>query len=235
MTAKILMMAAAVIGAGASSALANGPTKEPAIYSKVFVPRGFDSNDVVQIVATGTFENGCYRPADTTARVDEGAKRIYLTAAAYKYNGLCTQMVLPFDRVVDIGIVPAGEYQIMQESQPDVLGKITIKEAAKEEPDDFTYAPVSQAYIDDNGKGKDKLVIRGIMPTDCMKIESIKITHDDQVLMAQPIVKVEQRQGCAVGTFPFRKEVNVNAPKGEYLLHVRSMNAKAINNLIDVQ
>ena len=235
MMAKTLIATTALICAGATFAHADNPTKEPAIYSKVFVPRGFDSNDVVQIVATGTFENGCYRPAETSARVDEGAKRIYLTAAAYKYNGLCTQMVLPFDRVVDVGIVPAGEYQIMQESQSDVLGKITIKEAAKNEPDDFTYAPVSQAYIDDNGKGKDKLVIRGIMPTDCMKVEDVKITHDDNVLMAQPIVKVEQRKGCAVGTFPFRKEIDVKAPKGEYLLHVRSMNAKAINNLIDVQ
>lgn len=234
MMSKFLTLTAALI-ATPLVAFASPPEKTPAVYTKVFVPKGFDSNDQVQIVGTGTFENGCYRAAESSAKVDESAKRITISAAAYKYNGLCLQMILPFERVIEVGIVPAGEYEIVQDGQAEVLGKLAVKEAKTDDPDDYQYAPVSQAFVDETSGSKDNLIVRGIMPTDCMKIVDVKITHDDNVLMAQPIVKVERRNNCAVGMFPFRKVVKVEAPKGEYLLHVRSMNSKSINNLINVE
>jgi hypothetical protein len=234
MMSKILVATAALL-VTPLFAQAAAPEKTPAVYNKVFVPMGFDSNDQVQIVGTGTFENGCYRAADSSAKVDEAAKRITISAAAYKYNGLCLQMVLPFERTIEVGIVPAGEYEIVQDGKAEVLGKLTVKEAKSEDPDDYAYAPVSQAYVDEAAGSKDNLIVRGIMPTDCMKIVDVKITHDNEVLMAQPIVKIEKRNNCAVGMFPYRKVVKVDAPKGEYLLHVRSMNSKAINNLVNVE
>jgi hypothetical protein len=55
------------------------------------------------------------------------------------------------------------------------------------------------------------------------------------VIVVLPIAKMETRPDCKDGKFPFNKVVSVDlVPKGRYLLHVRSMNSKAINNLVDV-
>ncbi len=231
--ASILAITLAFTLTVVTAAQGAGPEKTPAVYTKVFVPKGFDSNDHIQIVGVGQFENGCYRPAETTAKVDEASKRITLTAAAYKYNGLCVQMILKFDRVIDVGVVPAGEYEIYQEGQSELLGKLNVKASRSESPDDFLYAPVRQAYIDDDG-AISELVIKGDFPSSCMQITDVKIEAVNNVIIAQPIMRVQRREDCALGHYPFRKVVRLNVPKGEYLLHIRSMNAKAVNNLVDI-
>ena len=220
--------------ASAASAMV-APTKGSAIYSQVFVPQGFDSNDQIQIVGAGVFENGCYRPAEATAKVDVTAKRITITAAAYKYAGLCTQMIVPFDRVIELGIVPAGDYKIVQAGQKKILGKLHVDEARTADADDYAYAPIKQAFIDNQVGNKAELVVKGVFPTSCAKIQEVRVKTDGHVIVAQPIMTVENRNDCAVGYFPFRQTVSVTVPNGEYLLHVRSMNANAINNFVDMQ
>jgi hypothetical protein len=74
-----------LVAAGTVLAQSNKmPGKIPALYSNVYVPVGFDSNDHIQIVGEGMFENACYRPAETKAKVDVEKKRITLTPAAYE-------------------------------------------------------------------------------------------------------------------------------------------------------
>ena len=229
----IALIAIPVFASSANAMVA--PTKGPAVYSQVFVPQGFDSNDQIQIVGAGVFENGCYRPAEASAKVDETAKRITITAAAYKYAGLCTQMILPFDRVINVGIVPAGDYKIVQSGQSKVLGKLHVDEARTSDADDFSYAPIKQAFIDNQVGNKADLIVKGVFPTNCAKIQEVRVKTDDHVIVAQPIMTVENLSDCAVGYFPFRQVVPVTVPNGEYLLHVRSMNANSINNLVDMQ
>ena len=70
------------------------------------MPDGFVSNDTAQIVGEGMFSNSCYRHAETTVRVDHVNKTIHVGPVAYKYNGYCLQVILPFDRVVDVPNYP---------------------------------------------------------------------------------------------------------------------------------
>jgi hypothetical protein len=227
----------------ALNAHAADPAKGAVTFDRVYVPNGFDSNDLVQIVGEGTFANACYRPAEVSVRVDQAAKKIYLGPAAYKYSGFCLQVVLPFERTIDLGLVPAGDYTIVGEesaanNRDKVLGTIKVKEAVKEEADDFLYAPISQAFIrQSETAGNAEIVLQGDFPSNCMVLEEVKTSFQgNNVIVVQPIAKMEDRNGCLRGRYPFSKVINVGDIKADrYLLHVRSLNAKAINTLIDLK
>ena len=211
------------------------PDKVPATYRTAYVPDGYDANDHVQIVGEGVFKNSCYRPAETTVKVDAEKKQIVLGPAAYQYGGFCLQLVLPFDRVVDVGVVPAGTYQVIQSPDNTVIGQFTVKPNLTESPDEYLYAPVQQAFFKQKG-AKVEVALTGEFPNSCMKLKETRLEVQPKALVVLPIAEMEERGDCQNGSFPFSKIVSAELVKpGRYLLHVRSMNAKAVNTLVDVK
>jgi hypothetical protein len=209
------------------------PQKISVDFESIYVPGGFDSNDHVQIVGEGRFESTCYKPAETDASIDTSKHEIHLSPVAYKYPGLCLQVILPFERVIDIGILSAGTYSIFSNGKK--LGEIQIKKATTQSADDFLYAPVSQAFFRQKGL-LSEVLLAGEFPNDCFKIDDVKVTFEPKVIVLQPLAKLEHPSACREGRFPFYHVVPIYlAPVGRYLLHVRSMNGKAINSLIEVK
>lgn len=213
----------------------DGPVKVGAAFSRVYVPDGFDDNDQVQFVGEGLFTSLCYRDASPTVRVDHPKKEIFVEPGAYKYEGYCLQVILPFDRVVDVGVLEAGRYRIVQAPDHKVLGEIHVKRATALTPDDYLYAPISQAYV--KARGASSLVyLSGVFPAACLKIKEIKFQVQSDVLVVQPVAEIDPGIPCMEGSFPFEARVDTGPMKpGRYLLHVRSMNGKAINSLFDVR
>ena len=210
------------------------PTTEAVTFSKIYVPLGFDSNDHVQFVGEGTFNNSCYRPANVTVAVDNATKQIKVGPVAYKYNGLCLQVILPFDRTVDVGVLAAGTWQVVQADGKPV-GQIVVNPALTADPDDFTYAPISQAYVHTAANGSEELMLNGMFPNACMTLKDVKFNIQDEVIVVQPIADMASGT-CRGPGVPFTKVVQLgNVKAGRYLLHVRSLNANAINTMIDVQ
>lgn len=229
--AKLLALPLVLV---AATAFAQPPTKVSALYSRAYVPAGFDDNDSIQIVAEGTFKNSCYRPAETSVAIDLEKKRITLGPAAYEYSGFCLQVILPFDRAIDLGILPNGTYDIVQ-ADGSKLGSLPVSKAFTDNADDHLYAPISQAFFRQKG-AVSEIYITGQFPNSCMKLDEVKVTVEKTVIVVQPIAKVEQTRDCKDGKFQFEKLVKVEMiPAGRYLLHVRSMNAKAVNSLVDVK
>lgn len=211
------------------------PVLKAATFNTVYVPGGFDSNDNVQIVGEGMFRNTCYRPAPTGFQVDQERKTVTVGPVAYEYAGLCLQVILPFDRVIDVGPMKAGTYSVIQQPGNVTLGTFKVREAKSSNPDDYLYAPISQAFFRQKG-ATSEIVLSGYMPTNCMHLDNVKVTVEEKVLVLQPISSIESRNDCLRGHFPFSKTVRVEGVKqGHYLLHVRSMNGKAINTLVDVK
>lgn len=211
----------------------NRPQTVPVLFQASYVPGGFDSNDVVQFVAEGVFANSCYRHAQTQVSVDHETKIIRVKPAAYLYNGFCLQVVLPFDRVVEVGLLSPGRYQIIQANGSN-LGELNIKPATSRDADDFLYAPISQAFFHNEGF-KSRVHLTGEFSNSCMRLDQVLVTMEPKAIVVQPIAKVEDRSDCRNGRFPFSKTVEFETlQNGRYLLHVRSMNGKAINSLVDV-
>ncbi len=209
--------------------------RRPAHFQRIYVPSGFDSNDHVQIVGEGMFRSTCYRPASTSVRVVEASKTIFIGPVAYEYAGLCLQVVLPFERTIDVGILKPGLWRVVQESNSAQVGEIKITEATVESADDFLYAPISQAFFRQRGM-RGEVLLTGYFLNDCMSLEDVKISVEKRVIVLQPMVRIEERSSCKNGRFPFFTTVPIDLiPKGRYLLHVRAMNGNAINSLVEVR
>lgn len=229
-----LLSFAPLLALSAPSIMNAEPALKPATFNAMYAPSGFDSNDNVQFVGEGMFRNSCYRPAPASVKVDVAAMTITVGPAAYEYSGFCLQVILPFERVIDVGILKPGVYTVVQTPGASVLGTIKVVEAKTLNPDDFLYAPISQAFYRQRGLSSEVL-LSGDFMTNCMSIDHVKVAIEEKAIVLQPIVKLEDRNDCLRGKFPFNKVVRIDlAPKGRYLLHVRSMNGKAVNTLVDV-
>jgi hypothetical protein len=223
-----------IFAASLAKAQSTDPVRVPALFGKAYVPNGFDSNDNIQFVGEGMFRNTCYRHANTTVRVDESQKTVFVGPVAYEYSGFCLQVILPFERVVDVGILKAGTWKIVQANGASELGEIKVLPALTQNPDDYLYAPISQAYFRQVGSGAE-IVLSGEFPSSCLSLDQVKVEVQPDVIVIQPIAKMATGPTCKDGSFPFSKVVPVNSIKtGRYLLHVRSMNGNAINTLVSV-
>jgi hypothetical protein len=216
-------------------AFAQDPVKKPATFNTIYVPRGFDSNDNVQIVGEGMFKNTCYRPAETSVVIDHDKKTITVGPVAYEYSGMCLQVVLPFDRVLDLGMLKAGTYTVIQATDGTNLGTVSVAQSRTESADDYIYAPIDQSFLHQHGQ-QAEVLLTGSFMSNCMHMDEVKVSVQEKAIVVQPIAKMDDRNGCLRGKFPFSKSVKVEGlTKGRYLLHVRSMNAKAVNSLVDIQ
>lgn len=227
--AALIMISMPALADGITS----GPVLKPTLFNEVYVPGGFDDNDIVQIVGEGMFRNSCYRPGPAAAKVDQEKFTVTLDAQAYEYPGICLQVILPFERTIDLGLLKDGTYKVMQNGTE--LSTFQVAKAKSLSADEFLYAPISQAFFRQEGTAS-KIALSGEFTSDCMKLDRVLTHVEEKVLVIQPIVKMEEGRACQTGHFPFNTVVSIdNVPQGRYLLHVRSMNAKAVNNLVDVK
>lgn len=200
-----------------------------------YIPVGFDTNDNAQLVAEGTFDNTCFKPASVKAVVSHKNKTIHLYPRAYQYDGACLQMTFNWHKEIDLGILQTGEYKVItiNGKKRDELGAMKVAAATNNSPDDFLYAPVSQVYFE-KVDGRHYLRVSGEFSNTCLQMREIIVRVQDKVLVVQPIT--EELDGtCETKSVPYRELVEVKGVNpGRYLIHVRSLNGKAINNLIDV-
>ena len=204
------------------------------LFSESYIPKGFDNNDLVQIVAEGVFSNGCYKPGKIAVHVDENKKVIHVDPYAYIYSGLCIQVMVPYHQVLDIGILRGGNYKIIQGATGKDLGALTVRSSTQAAADDYLYAPISQAYISQKD-GRSYLTLSGEFSNSCLKLDKVVVDLQPKVVVVQPIANMSGTSDCQAGVFAFEKTVEIkNMPKGRFLLHVRSLNAKSVNNLFDI-
>lgn len=210
----------------------NLPTKALSQFNKIYAPGGFDSNDRVQIVGEGRFHNSCFRQAETNIEIDNMKKQVLVFPMAYEYPGICLQFMVPFQHVVDIGLLEAGNWEILQGTLHTKIGSVQIRQSITDAADDFLYAPVSQAFFyKSNSTGQ--VSVTGEFTNDCLTIDEIKFTIEADVIAIQPIAKMSTNKICTDGLYPFSKSVSLGiVPSGKYLLHVRTSSGNAINSIV---
>ena len=215
--------------------MADQPKKISSQFNKIYAPGGFDSNDHVQIVGEGVFHNSCFRQAETVIKIDNEKKQVSVFPVAYEYPGICLQFMVPFQHVVDIGILGEGNWEIIQGTLPAKIGSVQIRQSVTDAADDFLYAPVSQAFFHNNN-GSGQVNVTGEFTNDCLSIDEIKFTIEANVIAVQPIAKMSTDKICKDGLFPFSKTVLLGPlPASKYLLHVRTVNGNAINSIVTAE
>lgn len=212
------------------------PNTVTVAIQKAFIPEGFDDNDRTQVTVEGFFPNTCYKVGPYATKVDPKTRTITIQQQAYHYNGVCLQMLVPFNQTIDLGIITAGEYSLRDAAKGGALGALKIDRATKSEADEFLYAPTTDAYITtEPDTGLHTLIVKGAFSDRCTIFEDIKVNYNSDVIVVQPIVKHIAERGCESQKVRFVKTVELKKDlTGVYLLHVRSMNGQAINKVVDI-
>ena len=234
---SLIALFASMILSNSAQAMNDKPELVDYEVRHAYVPEGYDSNDKVQFVVTGYLPNTCYRTGPVSAFVDNANSKIIVSQKVYKYDTHCLQMIVPFQKTVElVGTLPEGSFDIMSTSGT-VIGKLPVKKAISTAPDDFLYAPVSDVRVETNADGSQSVTVEGIFESACMTLTELKVVEDgNHVVTALPITD-SGPVPCIAGNNPFKATAKVPAQlsHGKYLLNTRVMNGDAIFKFFNVE
>ena len=217
------------------------PKEVASPVEKVFIPRGFDDNDNVELLVFGYYPNACYKTATTGFELDQARKTIYVYARSYRYdqeNTMCSTLRLPFQQEVRLGMIKEGEYSVVYEGK--VMGNLSVGGHTTSSPDEFLYAPVDNVIVaktlgSDKSGVDNHLTLLGRFPrlyVGCMQLVRVELVQEsDDILVVKPISEIFDDTSC-VGNYDFKVTVPVQgALKHQSLIHVRVANGNAKNQV----
>ncbi|RYZ94678.1 MAG: hypothetical protein EOP11_26010 [Proteobacteria bacterium] len=236
-------LAAGAIGGGAAAYAEEPNPLLPVVIKikpdEIFLPPGFDSNDNAQLVVAGGLQNTCLKQGRTTAKVDEAAKKIFVTQEAFKYNSAwCADLYATYVQTVDLGVIKDGKYQVMVndgQDKPVAAGIMSIAAAKTAEPDSNTYAPIEEVTIE-KVNGKRELTLRGTLNSRCTKIDEVKIMQRTPgVIEVLPITDLKEGIRCVREASDFSKTVELPEMNGPTLVHIRSLAGGSVNRVLNLK
>ncbi len=241
----LLLATASALTIFSATAFANNVPNLPHLITmspqNIFAPPGFDDNDNVQITLAGDLPSTCFKAGPATATVDPVAKTIRIKNENYTYSSCwCLFLNMPYSKTLDLGPVAAGAYDILTEQSDGTLalkGSLTVAHSTSPEPDDYLYALVESATIDEPAPGAPKdLMLKGKIPSGCLKLKTVQVlARVPQIIEVLPIMEQVPApcNASAVSSF----ETRLALPKtvtGTSLIHVRSLNGQAVNLVTDL-
>ncbi len=213
----------------------NEPKLVEVRVDKGFFAKGFDDNDNLQITVAGVFPSSCYKLGPAKAEVDVHRGAIRVTQSAYFYGGICVPVSVPFSETISLGMVKAGAYTVVDTVSGKTLGEVPVLRSTKPESDDFLYAPVTDASVIEVNK-RPTLVLTGTFTDRCTKLKEVRIDYQKETVVVLPIaehVNARGECGAQLKRFQHTEPLNVGLT-GTFLLHVRAMNGKAINKVVEL-
>lgn len=212
----------------------NGAVVEmPARY--VFAPSGFDDNDEAMVTIDGYLPSGCYRLVRPEVSIDPATNEVTIKPLARFFDVPCVEALVPYSVEVQLGVLPIGEYTLKAGVVP-VAETMAVTEASSAGPDDFLYAPVDEVVVlRDEATGVLTAELKGRFTNSCMTWDNVVVQNNGKTVNLLPIIKMAE-DNCTPGEAPFRKliELPSSITGGRHLLHVRSLNGRAINYLFSV-
>ncbi len=230
---KFVIIISSILFAGAVWA-DNSPTLVSVEAARAFIPVGFDDNDIVQVTVTGVFPSNCYKVGPATAVVDPATLTIQVAQSAYFYGGICLPILVPFSQTINVGIAQPGTYQVQDKVTHRFLGQLSIARSNNSGPDDYLYAPITDAYVSNVDK-QPTLFLNATFTDRCTTMKEIRILYQQDVIVVQPIVDRvgSSRCGLEMARFQYTRPLAVGL-QGTFLLHVRAMSGQAINKIVEI-
>lgn len=252
----------ALLAAVAPQAGFAGPSRSDSIRVEIplktlLSPRyGFEQKNNIDVVLYGALPNGCYTLADTVIEKAADEHTINVKQFANRETqGMCAQasslteqmqLVIPFTNDVSMGQLGVGTYNLNYLSEDGTLRARPLEISANitSTPDTLPYAATLavDAPVMINAGDELKVTIRGLLNSTCTRLnDEVHVLNENDVLVLLPTVHVETGVMCAQVMIPFEKEVNLGKTPQENisenspavrLIHVRSMNGKALNKVV---
>lgn len=201
----------------------------------VFAPKGFDSNDETAVMALVWVPSPCYSKPEATAKRKGNTVSVTVTSVEKK-NEACIQMAYPALVTVGLGQLDEGDYRVVVNGRTasQKEEKLSISKASNFSIDDFTYARVSHVSVDDASM---TATLSGVNPSDCLELDRINfISNDKDTVAVLPIMK-QVKSDCERKAVPFNYTFDVprGLPSKDVLLHVRSLEGSAVNELVSLK
>jgi hypothetical protein len=246
---KLLSFATVALMAATTHAEPSTPMKEPLRVNNIFIPtEGFDDNDNVEFVLDGDLKNACFQLGMSSVKIEGNVISVSLESHRAD-DTYCTQddavlpeaiqAPVPFYKEIELGQLKAGQYTLRYETASLVVNRtFNVAHAPTNSQDSLNYAPVQNASIDSIVKIGDnvKLRLTGVLTSSCMHLrDEALVSQDGDVVVVQPLVTVDLTSKCLMYLRPFSQDVTVpNLAEGRYLIHIRSMNGRALNRVLSV-
>lgn len=211
--------------------------------------RGFDDNDNVQVVIHGMLPNMCYTLGRSEIQKESGSAYRIKQFAIKKEDGVCLQettmpphmqLAVPYTTEISLGQLSMGDYQFEFNSRQGSDKGISVNVASAKAPtvDSLPYASVSSVSVSDLVDSQQDTAVRleGVLTSSCMVYSptETKVQKINDVYVVLPLVKIRTDVMCTQSLRPFSAKINLGKlAEGHYLVHVRSMNGKAVNRVVE--
>lgn len=211
---------------------------------------GFDDNDTIEVVLHGNLPNSCYSVGDYEVVKDDTTQTVRVKQFAFKnLEGVCAEgaelpvhmkMQIPFTNPVTIGHLPVGNYSIEFSELGGQVGmrSLAVEAAPALTVDTKPYAIISNIESSDFFGANDsvKVKVRGMVNSTCVKLdENPQVVQQGDVVIVLPTVHVTPNMMCAEMLVPIEKEFDFGKNEvGHHLIHVRSMNGRSMNRVVEV-
>ena len=200
--------------------------------SRIFVPKGYDNNDNIELLVRGTLPDSCHARNRYEVEVQGEAITISITATRTP-DGPCQKIDIPYLENVTVGSLQAGTYQVRVN---DVLqAKLTGSEAASTSLDDHLYGMIQYVDLGFTGGTNGQFFLVGTAPA-CLALDRIEtISNGTDTLSVLPIMK-KNTQNCGGARRSINLAVNSDISgldSKEVLLFVRTMDGKSVHALIE--
>ena len=212
---------------------ANSYIKKKVPVGNIYVPFGFDSNDLTEIVVEGVLPDLCFK-APEVYMMREG-NNIKLKVVAYKDNTpqvACPRVRVPFNEVVNTGILDRGKYKLTanKNTKYETKSELKVSESVSGAVDDYIYARVEGIEFD----GHKRVTLKGHNPSDCWELDKVEFADNGtDTYSVLPILKQVKADCKEVMTeFTYEADLPDTLERDKVLLHVRAMSGKSVNKLV---
>ena len=209
--------------------------------------RGFDDNDNVQVVIHGMLPNMCYTLGRSEIQKEAGSTYRIKQYAIKKEDGVCLQdstmpphmqLAVPYTTEISLGQLSVGDYQFDFNGGQEKGISVNVAHSKAPTVDSLPYASVSSISISDMVDSRQDTFVRleGVLTSSCMTFspKDTQVQKINDVYVVLPLVKIRTDVMCAQSLRPFSAKVSLGKlAEGHYLVHVRSMNGKAVNRVVE--
>jgi hypothetical protein len=149
-------------------------------------------------------------------------------------------MYIPYSNAVDLGPLPAGQYEIGAQDENGSyirMGTLPISKAAvlnTHSTDERVYAPVtSVSFSMTPAMNEPVITLGGILTNSCLSPANLEIRQTaNNVIEILPTLAVA-RDNCKAVAVRYQKSVTLKGfPASDTLIHIRAMNGQSINRVI---
>ncbi len=205
-------------------------TRQPLVSGKLYIPDGYDSNDLVEVTLIGSLPDSCHR--NPTYEITREGKTFVIALFAYyvpEERG-CRKVSIPYQETINLGLLAKGSYKIQLRGTKVISeSAIRIAESRSSLQDDFKYGNVMNVIENDYSR---TIELVGTNPSACLVFEKLDSEIQQDIIILRPHFREEGVCKDEPTEFSLRYDVpHLPTHARGLLIHIRVMGGRSLSYL----